>query len=84
MKIVDMTLRSSLHIESYIFVSPNSSWPSCIAVNDADKSIIIGEIKRNPDKIDIDTLKEKSVSLVAHHKKWTIAYIGLSMDDMLP
>ena len=53
-------------------------------MNDADKSIIIGEIKRNPDKIDIDTLKEKSVSLVAHHKKWTIAYIGLSMDDMLP
>ena len=53
-------------------------------MNDADKSIIIGEIKRNPDKIDIDTLKEKSVSLVAHHKQWTIAYIGLSMDDMVP
>lgn len=54
-----------------------------IAVNDADKRIIIGEIKRNREKIDMDTLKEKSVSLAAHHKKWTITYIGLSMEDML-
>lgn len=55
-----------------------------IAVNDTEKSIVIGEIKRNPDKIDLHVLEEKAVSIVAHHKKWSVSYIGLSMKDMLP
>ena len=55
-----------------------------IAVNDTEKSIVIGEIKRNPDKIDLHVLAEKAASIVAHHKKWSVSYIGLSMKDMLP
>lgn len=55
-----------------------------IAVNDTDKSIVIGEIKRNPEKIDLHVLEKKAVSIVAHHKKWSVSYIGLSMKDMLP
>ena len=55
-----------------------------IAVNDTEKSIVIGEIKRNPEKIDLHVLEEKAVSIVAHHKKWSVSYIGLSMKDMLP
>ena len=55
-----------------------------IAVNDTEKSIVIGEIKRNPDKIDLHALEGKAVSIVAHHKKWSVSYIGLSMKDMLP
>ena len=54
-----------------------------IAVNDTEKSIVIGEIKRNPDKIDLHVLAEKAASIVAHHKKWSVSYIGLSMKDML-
>ncbi len=54
-----------------------------IAVNDTEKSIVIGEIKRNPDKIDLHALEGKAVSIVAHHKKWSVSYIGLSMKDML-
>ena len=54
-----------------------------IAVNDTEKSIVIGEIKRNPDKIDLHVLEKKAVSIVAHHKKWSVSYIGLSMKDML-
>ena len=54
-----------------------------IAVNDTEKSIVIGEIKRNPEKIDLHVLEEKAVSIVAHHKKWSVSYIGLSMKDML-
>ena len=54
-----------------------------IAVNDTEKRIVIGEIKRNPDKIDLHVLEEKAVSIVAHHKKWFVSYIGLSMKDML-
>lgn len=55
-----------------------------IAVNDTEKSIVIGEIKRNPEKIDLHVLEEKAASIVAHHKKWSVSYIGLSMKDMLP
>lgn len=55
-----------------------------IAVNDTEKSIVIGEIKRNPDKINLHVLEEKAASIVAHHKKWSVSYIGLSMKDMLP
>ena len=54
-----------------------------IAVNDTEKSIVIGEIKRNPEKIDLHALEGKAVSIVAHHKKWSVSYIGLSMKDML-
>jgi hypothetical protein len=55
-----------------------------IAVNDTEKTIVIGEIKRNPEKIDLHVLEEKAASIVAHHKKWSVSYIGLSMKDMLP
>ena len=55
-----------------------------IAVNDTEKSIVIGEIKRNPEKIDRHVLEKKAASIVAHHKKWSVSYIGLSMKDMLP
>ena len=54
-----------------------------IAVNDTEKSIVIGEIKRNPEKFDLHALEEKAVSIVAHHKKWSVSFIGLSMKDML-
>lgn len=54
-----------------------------IAVNDTEKSIVIGEIKRNPEKIDLHVLEKKAVSIVAHHKKWSVSYIGLSMKDIV-
>ena len=53
-----------------------------IAVNEADKELVIGEIKRNPEKINIAELKDKAQGLVLHHKKWNIKYVGLSLTDM--
>ena len=53
-----------------------------IAVNEADKEIILGEIKRNPDKINLSEVEEKSKGIILHHKKWGISYIGLSLMDM--
>lgn len=53
-----------------------------IAVNEADKELILGEIKRNPDKIKLSEVKEKAKGIVLHHKKWGISYIGLSLDKM--
>lgn len=53
-----------------------------IAVNEADKELVIGEIKRNPEKIDLTELTEKAQGIVLHHKRWGIRYVGLSLKDM--
>jgi hypothetical protein len=53
-----------------------------IAVNEADKELVIGEIKRNPEKIDLTELTEKAQGIVLHHKRWDIRYVGLSLIDM--
>ena len=53
-----------------------------IAVNEADKELVIGEIKRNPEKIDLTELTEKAQGIVLHHKRWDIRYVGLSLKDM--
>ena len=55
-----------------------------IAVNDVEKIVVIGEVKRNPEKINMKALKEKAVPIVQHHNgKWTIRFVGLSMQNML-
>ena len=53
-----------------------------IAVNQNDKQIVIAECKRNPRRIDLETLKEKSATILNAHKKWDVQFIGLSLDDM--
>ena len=53
-----------------------------IAVNEADKELVIGEIKRNPEKIDLTELTEKAQGIVLHHKRWDIRHVGLSLKDM--
>ena len=53
-----------------------------IAVNKADKELVFGEIKRNPEKICLADIKEKAQGIVLHHKRWDIRYIGLSLQDM--
>ena len=53
-----------------------------IAVNEADKELVLGEIKRNQEKIDLAELKSKAQGIVLHHKKWVVTYVGLSLLDM--
>lgn len=53
-----------------------------IAVNQNDKQIVIAECKRNRQRIDLETLKEKSATIMDAHKKWDVQFIGLSLDDM--
>ncbi|MDE6378017.1 MAG: ATP-binding protein [Duncaniella sp.] len=53
-----------------------------IAVNDADKEIVIGEVKRNPKRIDLHGLEEKSANILSKRKGWHIQYAALSLDDM--
>ena len=53
-----------------------------IAVNQSNKQIVIAECKRNPQRIDLDQLKEKSEVILNAHKKWSTQFIGISLDDM--
>lgn len=53
-----------------------------IAVNEADRSVVIGECKRNPDKIRMKTLQEKSAGILSHLKGWKCTFVALSLDNI--
>ena len=53
-----------------------------IAMDGENRSIVIGEVKRNHDRISIPKLEEKSVRILAHQKQWDSRFIGLSLEDM--
>lgn len=53
-----------------------------IAVNEVDREIVIGEVKRNARRIDLHALEEKSKNILSKRKGWHIGYVALSLDDM--
>ncbi len=53
-----------------------------VGVNDNEKTMLIVEVKRKAEKIDINRLKEKSTILVSKYKKYEINYSGYSLEDM--
>ncbi len=53
-----------------------------VAVNELKKHVLFAEVKRNPDKINIKTLKEKSKNLSAKFSEYKIQYAAFSMQDM--
>ncbi|MDE6409883.1 MAG: ATP-binding protein [Muribaculaceae bacterium] len=53
-----------------------------VAVNEVEKEIVIGEVKRNPKRIDLHGLEEKAAKIVSKRKGWNIDYVALSLEDM--
>lgn len=53
-----------------------------VAVNETESKVVIGEVKRNPDKINLNVLKEKAAGIVRHHKNWDISFKAVSLKDM--
>lgn len=53
-----------------------------IAVNEADHEIVIGEVKRNPSRIDLHGLENKSANITSKRHGWHFTYAALSLDDM--
>ena len=54
-----------------------------IAVNDAERRLVIGEIKRQVSRLDMASLKEKAQNIVAkQRRRYSIEFVGLSMEDM--
>ncbi len=53
-----------------------------VAVNDEDKTMLIAEVKRNREKINLDQLKKKATKLLAKHLEYKTQFIGYSLQDM--
>lgn len=55
-----------------------------VAVNESEKEITIGEVKRNKRRIDLFKLEQKAETIVQKQKGWKIGFVALSLDDMIP
>ena len=53
-----------------------------VAINEDEKRMLIGEVKRNSKKIDLYKVEQKSLKLIAKYKKYSINYKGFSLEDM--
>ncbi len=53
-----------------------------VAVNELEKKLLFAEIKRNKTKINLDKLKEKSLSLKKQFSSFQCEYEGFSLDDL--
>ncbi|RRS30902.1 MAG: ATPase [Epsilonproteobacteria bacterium (ex Lamellibrachia satsuma)] len=53
-----------------------------VAVNDAEKKMLIAEVKLNPAKINIEKLKAKTQKLLQKHEGYNVEFIGYSLDDI--
>lgn len=53
-----------------------------VAINEFDKKATIVEVKLNPEKIDLEVLKQKSVKLEKELKNYVIEYVGYSLNEM--
>ena len=54
-----------------------------IAVDDVERRLVIGEIKRQAERIDINRLKEKAAHIIEKQRhRYEIEFIGLSIDNM--
>lgn len=53
-----------------------------IAVNEADKHLVIAECKRQSKRIDLGVLRNRAQDIIAKHRRWNIEFQGLSLEDM--
>jgi hypothetical protein len=53
-----------------------------VAINDDEKRMLIGEVKRNSKKIDLHKVKQKALKLTSKYRKYSVEYRGFSLDDM--
>lgn len=53
-----------------------------VAVNDMNKEILIGEIKRNKSKIEMEVLKRKAEKLLKDFPQYTSTFVALGLEDI--
>ena len=53
-----------------------------VAVNETEREIVIGEVKRNPSRVDLRALEKKAQNIMSKKTGWKVAFASLSLDDM--
>jgi len=53
-----------------------------VAINEDEKRMLIGEVKRNPKKIDLYKIEQKALKLTSKYHKYSVEYRGFSLGDM--
>lgn len=53
-----------------------------VAINDMKKKILIAEVKLNPERVNINKLKEKAEKLTQKFKDYRFEYKGFSLEDL--
>jgi len=53
-----------------------------VAINEYEKTILIGEVKINPKKISLEVLKNKASKLTSKFNQYKIKYVGYSLEDI--
>jgi len=53
-----------------------------VAINDDEKRMLIGEVKRNSKKIDLHKVEQKALKLTSKYRKYQVEYRGFSLGDM--
>jgi AAA+ ATPase superfamily predicted ATPase len=53
-----------------------------VALNEMENTALIAEVKRNPQKINIELLKQRSIEIGAKLPGYKIDFVGFSMKDM--
>jgi len=53
-----------------------------VAVNEDEKRMLIGEVKRNSKKIDLHKVEQKALKLTSKYRKYSVEYRGFSLGDM--
>ena len=53
-----------------------------VAINEDEKKMLIAEVKRNPEKIDMTLLEEKAQKLIQKHSKYKVEFKGYSIENI--
>ena len=53
-----------------------------VAINEDKKTMLIAEVKRNPEKINMALLEERSQKLLQKHKKYAVSFKGYSLENL--
>ena len=53
-----------------------------IAVNEFEKQLLIGEVKRNKSRINLHVVENKAADIVRKYADYQIEYKGFSLEDM--
>ena len=62
--------------------SGNQNEIDIVAFNDLKRQVVIAEVKRNKEKIQLSDLREKAKNIQIKFRDYEMEFVGLSIEDM--